>query len=155
MIKLNIGCGNKPIKGYVNIDIQSKKADIHAEASNLPFTANSIDVIENYHLIEHMTESDAFTALQHWFSLLKPGGILVIECPDIETVMRKYLSGDTKMLYSVYGRHRYAHDSHLWGYSRGSLSKLLKETGFRDIVVLNGTDYHSNFEPCMRVEATK
>jgi predicted SAM-dependent methyltransferase len=102
-----------------------------------------------------MTESNAFKALQHWFKLLKNGGSLVIECPDIEVVMRSYLQGQEEMLYSIYGRHRYEYDSHLWGYSRISLSNILRKIGFKDIVVSEGTDYHAQLEPCMRVEAKK
>lgn len=154
-MKLNIGCGSKIKKGYINIDIISTIADIRANASALPFKDNSIEVIESYHLIEHMSKSLAETSLHHWYSLLKTGGQLVIECPDITEVIKEYLKGNEDMLYSMYGRDRYPYDTHCWGYSKSNLSELLKSIGFNYITTMNGTDYHAQFEPCLRIEAIK
>lgn len=154
-MKLNVGCGSKPKKDYINIDIVNKSVDIIAKSDQLPFDENTVDVIESYHLIEHMDKLDAFNTLQHWYSLLKPKGKLIIECPDIEVIMKKYLSGDEEMLYSVYGRNRYNYDNHLWGYSRNSIRRTLLDIGYKGTRVMDGTDYHSKSEPCMRVEAIK
>lgn len=155
-MKLNVGCGSKPKTGYTNIDIQSKAADINADASDLPFEENSIDVIESYHLIEHMDKKHAELTLRHWYDLLKPAGQLIIECPDLEVILREYLNtNDEELLYSIYGRNRYAYDTHLWGYTRRSITNLLHDIGFSSVKTGSGTDYHAKFEPCMRVEATK
>jgi predicted SAM-dependent methyltransferase len=154
-MKLHLGCGTKIKEGYINIDLLSSKADMTADCSELPFEVDSASLIESYHLIEHMTKVKAMVALEHWYGLLKPGGLLVLECPDIEEVMRQYLQGNEEMLYSVYGRYRHPYDSHCWGYSRSSLTSILKAIGFKEVKVSNGTDYHSNFEPCMRAEASK
>lgn len=154
-MKVNVGSGSKSIVGYVNVDIQSKAADLHADCKALPFSNNSLDEIISFHLIEHMDRRDAEVAISHWYKLLKSGGRVIIECPDIKEVVRRYLAGDEEMLFSVYGRNRYAYDIHLWGYSKDSLSTLLMKIGFNDIKVAAGTDYHARFEPCMRVEAVK
>jgi predicted SAM-dependent methyltransferase len=154
-MRVNVGSGSKPLSGYVNIDIQSKSADLHADCKALPFNNNSLDEIISFHLIEHLDRRDAEFTIKHWYGLLKPGGRVIIECPDIVEVMRQYLAGNEEMLFSVYGRNRYPHDTHMWGYSRASLSVLLNKLGFHTVICSDGTDYHARFEPCMRVEATK
>ena len=43
---LPLGCGNKSLKGYTNIDIlPSSACDVVADISNLPFTNNSCERI--------------------------------------------------------------------------------------------------------------
>ena len=156
MLLLNVGCGSKPKPGYINIDIQTKAADVHASAVSLPFRHNSVDVIESYHLIEHMDRKDGNEALRHWYNLLKRDGKLVIECPDLEVIIEQYLKiRNEELLYSVYGRNRYAYDIHLWGYTKNSMTNLLRMIGFSKVSTGPGTDYHAKFEPCMRVEAIK
>ncbi len=156
MLKLNVGCGSKPLNGYTNIDVQTKAADINAECTDLPFEKSTVDEIVSFHLIEHMDKVHAEKALVHWYNLLKPGGKIVIECPDLEEIIKKYLlTKNEELLYSIYGRNRYKYDVHLWGYTKESISTLLSSIGFSNIKTMGGTDYHSKFEPCMRIEAKK
>jgi predicted SAM-dependent methyltransferase len=158
-MRLNIGCGNKPKEGFINIDIAGRKADVIADCTELPFKDRTIDVIESYHLIEHLTKDKAEQSLIHWHALLKKDGKLVIECPDMVEVFLNYLGAreedEEEFLYSVYGRHRYKYDIHYWGYSKKSLTRLLHNIGFYNIVTSAGTDYHATMEPCLRVEAKK
>lgn len=154
-MKLNIGCGSKPKDGYINVDIQGSLADVIADCKLLPFKNETFDIIESYHLIEHMDRNDAYYSVGHWFDLLKSYGTLVIECPDIKEVVAQYLNGNEEMLYSIYGRNRYAYDVHMWGYSNESIERLLYNVGFQKVKISGGTDYHSTFEPCLRAEAIK
>jgi ubiquinone/menaquinone biosynthesis C-methylase UbiE len=78
--KLNIGSGRNYIKGYINIDNSKKiKVDIYADALNLPFKENSIDLIYASHLIEDFLYPEQ--AIKHWYDLLKTNGILEIIVP--------------------------------------------------------------------------
>ena len=57
-IKLNLGCGDKILLGYINIDaqeeIKGKKPDLVADATKLDkFADNSVDEILTVHVIEH------------------------------------------------------------------------------------------------------
>jgi predicted SAM-dependent methyltransferase len=154
-MKLNIGCGSKLLDGYVNIDIVSPAADLNADCCALPFKQGTIDRIESYHLIEHMDRHKAEKALRHWWGLLKVGGTLVLECPDLLEVCKNYIAGNEEMLYSIYGRNRYEYDTHLWGYSKQSLKNILLLNGYEVTKIMNGTDYHASMEPCFRIEAKK
>ena len=58
LVKLNLGCGDKILKGYINIDTASsrldKKPDVIADIRNLRKIKTSIaDEILAVHVIEH------------------------------------------------------------------------------------------------------
>lgn len=48
MKKLHLGCGNKYLDGWINIDINSDYADIKMDIKDLSFDNNSIDEIYIY-----------------------------------------------------------------------------------------------------------
>jgi len=55
-MKLNLGCGEHKIKGYINCDIlEEVKPDIRLDLTKkLPFADNSIDEIYMNHVLEHI-----------------------------------------------------------------------------------------------------
>ena len=53
----------------------------------LPYEKGSVDEILVYHVIEHIELSDLQSLLHYWQTLLKPGGVLVIEAPDSEKLL--------------------------------------------------------------------
>ena len=57
--RLYLGCGNKYIKNFVNVDImEESKADIISDVKILKeFDNNSIDLIYSCHMIEHVSET--------------------------------------------------------------------------------------------------
>ncbi|MFX0141167.1 MAG: methyltransferase domain-containing protein, partial [Candidatus Hodarchaeota archaeon] len=85
-LKLNLGCGNEKKEDWVNIDIDRRvKPDLIADAKNLyMFYDETIDEIICYHLFEHFIYSEAIKALSEWYRILKPGGKLSIELPDLD-----------------------------------------------------------------------
>ncbi len=158
MLKLNLGCGRKLKDGYVNIDIQrSHKAtpDVIADCRHLPYDDCSVDVIESYHLLEHMGFQDAIESLRHWYNLLVRNGMVIMELPDLEQDMVEFLNGNLEMIHSIFGRQRNEHDYHKYGYTKTTMEKLLRQIGFSDVVFEQATDYHAKSEPCMRVVAIK
>ena len=45
-MKLHLGCGNRYIPGFINIDVQDlDNVDVRADAVDLPYEKNSIDLI--------------------------------------------------------------------------------------------------------------
>ena len=53
-MKLHLGCGNRKINGFVNIDIQESPAvDLIANIMELPYKENSIDTIYSCCMLEH------------------------------------------------------------------------------------------------------
>lgn len=83
-IKLNVGCGRKRLDGYVGVDIVARSAaDIIAESYAIPLPDDCATEVLAIHLVEHMYSWDVPRALAEWFRLLRPGGQLNLEMPDM------------------------------------------------------------------------
>ncbi len=156
-VKLNLACGSHRLKGFLNLDWRTTKAtDFVCDIRKLPFPAGSVEEIHCYHAIEHLSRAEAAAALREWRRVLKPGGKLVVECPDFEGVLARYqASGDEAELLNVFGAYRFPGDGHKWGYTRASLQAALEAAGFVDVQVGEGQDYHAQLMPCLRAEARK
>lgn len=154
--RLHLGCGTQRLDGYLNVDARKTRAtDMVADIRNLPFPPASFSRIEHYHVIEHLGRHDLAPALRDWHRLLKPGGTMAMECPDLDRAMQLYLAGNTAMLDTVFGKQRYAGDTHYFGYNFPRLQALLEACGFTDIAPEPPTDYHAASEPCLRVVCRK
>lgn len=154
--KIHLGCGSKKIKGYINIDYRKTNAtDLVCDAKKLPFKKNSIEIIESYHLIEHLTKKDANHLIKQSYQLCCKGGKIIIECPDFDEAVKIYLKGNDNILDNIFGLQRYPGDSHLYGYNFTRLKNILEKNGFCNVKLKKAIDYHSKTEPCLRVEAEK
>jgi predicted SAM-dependent methyltransferase len=155
-LRLHLGCGNQHIRGYVNIDWRKTTAtDLVCDIKKLPYKDDSAELIETYHVIEHLPRHDLMKALKEWRRVLTPAGKLVIECPDFDEDVREYMEGNEERLDSIFGLQRFPGDSHLFGYNFQRLENLLRDVGFEDIQRREPQDYHSKSEPCLRVECIK
>lgn len=154
-IQLHIGCGQRRLNGFINIDRNHSAAtDFVSDTIQLPCNNNSVDRIETYHVIEHIPQPVVGIVLAEWRRVLKVGGRLIIECPDFDEVVKRYTEGNKEMLFSIFGRHRFPGDEHTWGYSPKSLQEFVEHEGFA-CTLHPPTDYHKDAEPCMRVECVK
>jgi predicted SAM-dependent methyltransferase/tetratricopeptide (TPR) repeat protein len=94
-MKLNIGCGKQYKVGFINIDAyDATVADMIMSAHALAYPSNTVEEIEVKQLIEHLGYVCTRYALAEWFRVLKPGGTLCIETPDIERSFQEYLKGN-------------------------------------------------------------
>lgn len=101
--------------------IASEKLNFHLQPmESLPGqTPGSFDVITLWHVLEHVHDINGY--MNHFHSLLKAGGILLIAVPN-------YTSRDARQ----YGSQWAAYDvpRHLWHFSPASMEKLLQRHGF-------------------------
>jgi SAM-dependent methyltransferase len=65
---------------------------LHNLAMGIPFAFNAVDVVYHSHLLEHLDRNIAENFLVEIRRVLKPGGILRIVVPDLETLCRAYLA---------------------------------------------------------------
>jgi SAM-dependent methyltransferase len=82
LTKLNLGCGQYPKTGYINVDkIYAPGVDLthDLEVIPYPFESQQFHLIEADHLIEHL--SDVFSTMRELHRLLTPGGELVLRMP--------------------------------------------------------------------------
>lgn len=155
-LKLNLGCGNHRIEGCINIDFRKTRAiDVVCNVIKLTYPDNSVSLIETYHAIEHLSRNELYIAIREWYRVLIVGGLLIIECPDFDIVVREYLNGNEQMLDSVFGNQRCNGDMHKFGYNFDRLKMVLETSGFKDVFKKAATDYHVQSEPCMRVECIR
>ena len=136
-VRLHLGCGIVYRPGYVNIDLHDPSvSDLRADVFSLPFPPGSVSVMEAYHLIEHVDRAHATILLSHWYRLLRPGGTLVLETPDIARAFTAYRKADPdrkrtllQWIYGVQG----AGMGHRTGYDEETLTHLLTSIGFMGV----------------------
>lgn len=150
-VRLNIGCGRHVLDGWVNVDVvRSPRAkrdpEVFALAHDIPLESGCADEVMAIHVIEHFyywkreredQEPGVFDVLAEWRRLLKKGGVLTLELPDIEKCARNLLAGDIDNLHmwGFYGdpSERDPYMCHRWGYTPKTMEALLLKAGFADI----------------------
>jgi hypothetical protein len=165
-LRLHIGCGRDIRAGFVNIDEFSAAADVRAPIQALKYADNSVERIEGFMVLEHLSPSDAAAFARNACRMLQSGGTLVLECPDLEKVCRLILifKDDPYVLergaFGLRGLFGEPTDTmtlgdyHKWGYTPTLAVKLLKEAGFQQISVQDGMSHAYPLRD-MRIVATK
>jgi len=156
-LKLHLACGGVKLGGYVNVDIRPEvEPDLLLDLRGVwPWHDETVAEILTYHFIEHLDRHEAEYFLGEAFRVLHHGGRLILELPDLKRVCEELVAGNLSRIDNLYGLHRNPYDYHKMGYTRETLTALLKSKGFGVQLVIPGTDYHAEEEPCMRVEAVK
>ena len=197
VVKLNVGCGKTVADGWVNIDnspsvllsaVPRLRGALKAAAILTPQQAEGIprgvvwanvvkripiqdgraDFVYSSHMIEHLSRWQGLRFVRECRRVLRDGGVLRLATPDLELMVRDYLSGtspfnhDAKTPgdafcaeYRAYsdvqlnGVKSIIHkllsgDSHQWLYDRASIAELLREGGFAEI---NSCSYRQGSVP--------
>jgi predicted SAM-dependent methyltransferase len=91
-MKLHLGCGKNIKNGYINIDGFLKGDNItNMDILNMNYPDSSVDEILAEHLFEHIPFKDEERLFTECFRLLKTGGKLVVETPDMEWLCKQFL----------------------------------------------------------------
>jgi predicted SAM-dependent methyltransferase len=109
---LNLGCGTRFNKLWVNIDMYSTDPEVMAYnlLNGLPFKNNTFAVVYHSHVLEHFSRIDAELFIAECFRVLQPGGIIRIAVPNLEQIVVQYL---TCLNESVKGEYE-ADDNYDW-----------------------------------------
>ena len=150
-IKLHLGCGDKHIKDFINIDVRHLSGvDMIEDIKQLnSFNNESIDLIYSSHVLEHFGRNEYKLVLKRWFDLLKIGGTLRIAVPDFEKVVEHYNEHkDLNVLRGfLYGGQNYAQNFHYCTWDFKSLENDLKTIGFSKITRYDWIETeHSNID---------
>lgn len=149
-VRLNLGCGDKIIPGYVNVDIVDsrlgKVPDLFADVTKLEaFPSGCADEILTVHVVEHLNRWEVVDVLMEWKRLLKPGGTLITECPNLLEACKLIvedpktaLAADQRAqrtMWVLYGdpAHKDPLMGHRWNYTPESLAVVLMKAGFAKI----------------------
>lgn len=148
MIKLHLGCGEAYLEGYTNIDfpvaehsVMKPKADVFADIRTLQYAPGSIAEIRSHHVFEHFSRAETLKLLRQWHGWLAVGGKLVIETPDFEGSIKKFLYADIRT-QSQLGRHIFGSQEAKWAYHLDGwygrkFKFVLSRFGFEKIGVQN------------------
>jgi SAM-dependent methyltransferase len=142
MKKLNLGCGDRKMHGFINVDARDDLgADVVCDVTQIHEKFEDVDLIYACHVLEHFP-SKSFEyqkktwaeTLQSWYDTLKPGGVLRISVPDLEEACKYFLeTGDFESVKCFfYGGQKYDFDFHYHGWCFDSLKKDLLEAGFKE-----------------------
>jgi len=137
-VRLNLGCGEKPLPGFVNIDARELPGvDVVADVRRLPYEPGTVAEISTAHLVEHFrTHHFATVVLPYWTSLLRQDGVLRIICPNGEELLRQ-VSRDELSVEDfrtvMFGLQDYSDDDHLSMYSPDLLRPILESAGFQKV----------------------
>jgi len=149
-LKLNLGCGDKILPGYVNVDVVQSRAgmrpDVVCDLHDLaPFGDASADEILSVHVVEHFWRWEVGAVLKEWVRVLKPGGRMIVECPNIAAACETFLQDPVRharadqdgqrTMWVFYGDPQWKDPLmiHRWGYTPDSLKALLVESGLADV----------------------
>jgi SAM-dependent methyltransferase len=80
-VKLNLGSGNEPLAGHVNVDRRpAPGVDVVADVQRLPFAARSVEAVIASSLLEHF--DDPYSVLDEIHRVLAPDGRLTARVPS-------------------------------------------------------------------------
>ena len=147
-IKLNLGCGGRPLEGYVNVDFDtldqiksrypvdtfSKNiTEVYQyDIFNLPFENGSVQEVRTDSMIEHLSFPEEPKFFREVDRVLSPGGLLSFATPDFEEVVKIWLNAkdDWKDFYrsddeAIKSQHWFGNNSfsldNRWGYLTAAL----------------------------------
>ena len=150
LIKLNLGCGDKILDGYTNVDVvesrAGKKPDVICDLHDLSkFQSNSVDEILAVHVVEHFWQWEVVDILKEWTRVLKPGGKMILECPNLISAAEEFLKNSDiaamggpegqRSMWVFYGDPGWKDPLmiHRWGYTPRSLATVMASAGLKEL----------------------
>ena len=136
MIKLNIGCGGRPLQEYINIDSDTLESikkryptynfdtDIvikQYDIFNLPFEDGSVDEVRADSLLEHLSFAEEPKFLYEVKRVLKPHGLFSFSVPNFTTLVKKWLHAEDNWKDFYRSDHEAILQNHWFGQYSNSL----------------------------------
>ena len=180
MKKVNLCCGGQILEDWENYDYdvrRSPKIKFIDLLSKFTIEDNSVDMMYFCHAIEHFDEVQGFDILRKIKLSLKPGGVVRIVCPSLDTYVRRFLdwngefnavhrtqfsSGTSFLNYAFFGEHAAGMKfldgknsknlGHKFIYSEQDMIEKLTSLGFTKIKICkyNDSEYSEfqNLDAC-------
>ena len=165
--RLHLGCGNRYLSGYVNIDYppdettietDGRKVDIYSDIMTLKYKNSSVSEVRSHHVFEHFDRPTALALLAVWNRWLVMGGQLRIEVPDIQKTFLSFLfsfwSRRRRMvaIRHIFGSHEAHWAIHKEGWTKSTLIPALKAFGF-EVAAIDKNSWRGTYN--LEITATK
>jgi len=155
-------------KDSINFDVSfftdkiGLSTDIIGDAKNLLqyFKPDTFKSIFCAHVIEHFYPQDGRKLLCDCFTILQPGGVLVLEAPDILKIMKENQEKTDLISIEIataelYGDAKYGEDwTHKWGWTALTAVKYMEAAGFKEVKASDGIS-HNKENRDFRVQGIK
>lgn len=118
------------------------------------------------HILEHIKEDEILATLKHWRGVLKIGGWVHINVPDVtfgldmlmelntgKLPANPYFNNREKVMQIINGTMESEFDTHKSWFTKDKLESYLKEAGFTDYKVW--TEYEAHDMRCVLAKAVK
>ena len=149
-LSLNLGCGDKLLPGYVNVDVAPARAgknpDVVCDIRRLvQFPDACANEVLAVHVVEHLWRWEVVEVLREWARVLSPGGRMVLECPNLLAACEAMLNDQDqaagpsaegqRTMWVFYGDPAWRDPlmCHRWGYSPKSLAQVMAEAGLVNV----------------------
>lgn len=150
-MRINAGSGRWTLDGWVNVDVARdphapRDPDIFADIRSIPLPDGCADELMAIHVFEHFYRWEVDALLKEWRRILKPGGKLVLEMPDIMKAAYNLLNnvvgdgrrverGDQLGMWGIYGDPRAGNPymCHKWGWTFKTIKPVIAAAGFGQI----------------------
>ncbi len=144
--KINLGSGSIRIKNFKSIDAHPfATSDIIGGIKKIKLKSDSVNIIYNSHVLEHVGRLKTFSVLKEWHRILRPGGSLYISVPNVEVLYKMYLDNINEyhdpnkrklidmIVGIIHGGQNYRLNVHYNGFSFITLEHLLVAIGFEKV----------------------
>jgi SAM-dependent methyltransferase len=166
LVMLNLGCGIRAVKGFINIDsvitlkdlkegkgvfkgavIEKGSKFLHSDMRKLPFKDNSVDYVECHQSIEHIPMKDVPLVFKEIYRVLKPGKKAVISTTNFADIAKQYLEicnredFDTEEFFRIcsyiYGNQLHGGEFHQSAFSPWYMKRLADTVGFTNVDIVS------------------
>lgn len=147
IVKLNLGCASRPLRDYINIDLNTveemeerypnieipKGISIYQhDIFNLPYKDSSVMEVKSDSMLEHLSYKEEKLFFLEMKRVLKKDGKLIFSVPDFEDTIKKWIKADDNWLdfyrddeeainkQHWFGQYSYSTKSR-WGYLTASI----------------------------------
>ena len=132
-MKLDVGAGDDRLEGWTTVDLYVT-ADVEAASWDLPYEDGTIEEIRCVHMLEHLSTEEVFWTLAEFYRVLVPGGLVMVEVPDLDGACRMWLEGhgsDRDDAYQmIYGAQTRPGQFHRSGFNAEALHAMVNLAGF-------------------------
>jgi predicted SAM-dependent methyltransferase len=163
-IRLHLGCGGHYLPDYINIDKYDMTGpdssrtgalqDIQMDIRSLDAEEGTVDEILLVHVLEHFVRWDALRLIAQFHRLLRFGGTLSMETPDLDGCIEWYLKrtethqtplGELNMGFTQFYGNQWDeldYETHRYVWTKREMRSVLEAAGFRIIHLDNKTRWH-------------